>query len=310
MSWKPIVVGVDTSPQAVHAARVASELATAAGTKCHLVYAVRDAWADLATTQIPINAGELNRLLIDAGRNAVEKALRGQIPAEVLSRLNVRVGRPAVVVAEAATTLGAELIVLGGKHHTTAGRWLAGSTAHHLVRTTSVPVLIVGPAEGRFGRVLAAVDLSSAARPTIAAAERVASLFGARLRVAHTVEPLPMIPEVPVAVSDDDLMRRSEEELQRMVWPLIGMAGAERVVRHGPAADTIAADALEWKADLVVVGSHGKGWIDRILIGSVTEQLLNRLPASILVVPVPGPAAAVAERLSGERNRPSSGWGA
>lgn len=307
MSWKSILVGVDNSPQAVHAARVASELALAAGTECHLVHAVRDAWADLATTQIPINAAELNRQLIDAGRTAVEKALRDKIPAEVLDRLNVRVGRPAVVVAEAAETLGAELIVLGGKHHSTAGRWLAGSTAHHLVRTTSVPVLIVGPAEGRFGRVLAAVDLSSAVRPTIVAAERMANLFGARLRVLHSVEPLPMIPEVPVAVSDDDLMRRSEEEFERMVWPLVGIARAERSVRRGSAADTIAADALEWKADLVVVGSHGKGWIDRVLIGSVTERLLNRLPTSILVVPVAGPTAS--ERLTGERNRPSSGWG-
>jgi len=40
-----------------------------------------------------------------------------------------------------------------------------------------------------------------------------------------------------------------------------------------------------------VVGSHGKGWVDRLLIGSTTERLLNRLPTSLLIVPINKPAA-------------------
>jgi hypothetical protein len=37
------------------------------------------------------------------------------------------------------------------------------------------------------------------------------------------------------------------------------------------------------------VGSHGKGWVDGLIIGSVTEDLLNNLPCAVLVVPVPAP---------------------
>jgi len=37
------------------------------------------------------------------------------------------------------------------------------------------------------------------------------------------------------------------------------------------------------------VGSHGKGWVDRLIIGSVTEDLLNDLPTGVLVIPVPAP---------------------
>jgi nucleotide-binding universal stress UspA family protein len=48
-------------------------------------------------------------------------------------------------------------------------------------------------------------------------------------------------------------------------------------------------EAAAWRADVVVVGSHGKGWVDRLLIGSVTEDLLNNLPCAVLVVPVPKP---------------------
>jgi hypothetical protein len=39
------------------------------------------------------------------------------------------------------------------------------------------------------------------------------------------------------------------------------------------------------------VGSHGKGWVDRALLGTVTERLLNQLPVSLLVVPVRKPDA-------------------
>ncbi len=48
-------------------------------------------------------------------------------------------------------------------------------------------------------------------------------------------------------------------------------------------------EAAAWRAELIVVGSHGKGWIDRLLIGSVTEDLLNNLPCAVLVVPVRKP---------------------
>jgi nucleotide-binding universal stress UspA family protein len=60
----------------------------------------------------------------------------------------------------------------------------------------------------------------------------------------------------------------------------------DRVMRRGVAAEIIAAEAATWSADVVVVGSHGKGWVERLLVGSATERLLALLPASLLVVPV------------------------
>jgi len=61
---------------------------------------------------------------------------------------------------------------------------------------------------------------------------------------------------------------------------------ADRVTREGLADEGIAEEAAAWEADVTVVGSHGKGWMDRMLIGSTTERLVNRLPTSLLVVPI------------------------
>jgi nucleotide-binding universal stress UspA family protein len=74
--------------------------------------------------------------------------------------------------------------------------------------------------------------------------------------------------------------------VKREVWPLVKSPDTEKTICYGMPVEMITEQAAEWHADLLVVGSHGKGWVDRLLIGSVTERLLNQLPTSLLVVPV------------------------
>ncbi len=62
MSWKPIVVGVEASPEAAGAAAFAVRLSRRAGTSCHLVHAVRDAWASV---QVEEGVDELRRVFTD-----------------------------------------------------------------------------------------------------------------------------------------------------------------------------------------------------------------------------------------------------
>jgi universal stress protein A len=166
---------------------------------------------------------------------------------------------------------------------------VVGSTAHTLVRALDLPLLVTAHTPLPVRRVLAAVDLSDAAGPTIQAAERCARLFGAQLHVLHVVEPLPVLPDTPLQFNDDEVYQRSEDHLGRYVWPLIEHPTPVRSVRRGPAVEVISATVQDQGAEVVVLGSHGKGWVDRILIGSVTERVLSALPCSILVVPVMGP---------------------
>jgi len=290
MSWKPIVVGVDDSPEAAAAAALGWKLAEAAKTKCHLVHATPDIRSAVLGAEAPIDVEELYRGLVNRVRAQIGVALRGVVPQHAINGMAVWMGRTPVVLKQAAETFDAGLVVLGGKHHTVLGRWLAGSTAHYAVRTLQVPVLVTGPSPTAIRRVLVAVDLSYAAKPTIAAAEQFVALADGMLRAVHVVEPLPMIPEMPIAIDPSQYLADSEGTLAREIWPLVKTKAAEKLVRHGTAAETISAQAVEWKADLVAVGSHGKGWVDRLLLGSVTERLLNHLPTSLLVVPVPAPS--------------------
>jgi nucleotide-binding universal stress UspA family protein len=291
MSWKPVVAGVDSSPESAWAAAVAADLARAARTTCHLVHVTRDEWSALALAERPEQAQEFSASHMAQARGRVEYALAGAVAPNIVDRMTVRVGRAAAELKLMVAELGAGLVVLGGKHHSTLERWLAGSTSINVVRTTEVPVLVTGGSRSPIRRVLAAVDLSAAARPTIEAAERFAEVFGAKLRVVSALEPLPIIPEAP-NYELSHYYAMMEEQLAHDVWPLVQSPYAEKVTRHGTALDAVLEEAADWHADVVVVGSHGKGLVDRVLIGSVTERLLNHLPTSLLVVPVHAVGAA------------------
>ncbi|HEX9581241.1 MAG TPA: universal stress protein [Gemmatimonadales bacterium] len=296
MSFKSIVVGVDASPQAAIAAQVGVRIAEAAGAPCWLVHGSRLTFDPPATAEFLTDVLLVVDRQIELARRGVADALRGAVPAQDIAALDVRLGRPAGVIVEAAHERKAGLIVVGGKHHSALARWTGGSTALHLVRSTDTPLLVVGPHTGAFRRILLAVDLSHALRPTFETALSLARLFDAQVRVVHVVEPLPALAELPVTLSDEAFFADSEEQLQRALEPLLEQVAVPSAVLRGPAAPTVAGEAAAWKADLVVVGSHGKGWMHRLLVGSVTEQLLNQLPTSLLVVPVPAPAAAAKQR--------------
>jgi nucleotide-binding universal stress UspA family protein len=296
MSWGPVVVGVDASPAAVGAASLGDRIARLAGVRCELVHAVRDAWAPLVAVNPDPQIVEMQELQLAVAREAINGNLRnGGIPDALLQNLKVMFGPPAVVLQQLTRERRTGLVVLGGKQHNLLERWLGGSTSLHVVRTSEVPVLITAGQPTALRRILVAADLSRAAGPTVALAERFARLVGAELRVLSVFEPLPDLPGSP-AVDPTAYYALAQETLERDVWPLVKTSRVEKIVRHGMVVETLLREACDWQADLLVVGSHGKGWAQRVLLGSVTERLINQLPTSLLVAPVGVAAAALEER--------------
>lgn len=293
-TWNSIVAGVDASLEGATAATMACALARTAKANCHLVHAVREPATEIAPAQLPMDLAPMARRVMDLARDDVAEALRGSVPPDLLNRLEVRLGRSAAVLSDAAVRYGADAIVVGGKHHTALGRWLAGSTVHDLLRASPVPVLVAGPGLRIPRRILAAVDLSEAARPTLHAAQRYAELFGAELLVLHVVESVPLLSEATIlpnsALEPDAIFDRAQAIFDEVVWPLVRYPRADRLLRHGTVLETVRSQVASWRADLLIVGSHGKGFVNRLLLGSMTQRLADDLPTSVLVVPAVVPA--------------------
>src|SRR3990172_337206 len=233
MVWKPIVVAVDDSAEAATAAAFGWRLADLAGTSCHLVHAVPDPGTAFAAAPLGGKARALEAGLRELVGPGLRAALTPTVIPQALDQLAIRIGRTALVLKAEVERLGAGLVIIGGKHHVALGRWLGGSTARDAVRTLTVPVLVTKGTPTAPRRVLVAVALSYAAEPTIREAERFATLAVGSLRALHVLEPLTVIPNVAQFVDQQGFNADSVAALERDVWPLLRMPGAEKSVRSG-----------------------------------------------------------------------------
>ena len=276
----PIVVGVDDSPNAAAAAGFARTLARRIGAECRLIH-VAEPGRD------PVAAGQ-----------RIRDALGQVRPPLGLEDLEIDVGPTAEKLVERAIALNAALLVVGGKHHSLLGRWMAGSTAVGVARMSPIPVLVTRGAVGMISHVLVGADASPAAFGAIRTAEAWADLWLADLRVVHAVPVPPVLPEYGGGFEMDELRSSGEARAVEAIWPLIGRAKTERVVEVGSAAQVLSEQTRYWQAELLVVARHDRGWVERAMVGSVTERLLDSLPTSLLVVPatkIAAPKGATAE---------------
>src|SRR5581483_5714365 len=102
MAWKPIVVGVDASPEGIYAAHVGARLARHAGTRCLLVHAVRDPWSKGYLSEVPVDLSDHNRKVLESVRELLLEKLEGQVPEAVRRTLTVSYGRTGAVLAQVA----------------------------------------------------------------------------------------------------------------------------------------------------------------------------------------------------------------
>jgi nucleotide-binding universal stress UspA family protein len=144
----------------------------------------------------------------------------------------------------------------------------------------------------RFAVILAAVDFSRDSARALRYAAAVARSGGGRVIAVHAFDPL--LSAAATSVLDHgeaelDALR----DLQRFVRTTLGDAAGEvrTVVRVGRPARVIAEAARRFRSDLVVLGTHGRGGVAELFLGSTAQDMLRRYRGALLVVPPasPGP---------------------
>lgn len=141
----------------------------------------------------------------------------------------------------------------------------------------------------RFRHLLYATDFSRASRPAFAKALDMAKQDRARLVVLHVlVPPSPFLgDELPASYVD--LAVRARREVERRLAALVAQARKARIrveaqVTEGVPAEEILRAARRRRADLIVIGTHGRTGLGRIFMGSVAERVLQRATTPVLTV--------------------------
>ncbi len=281
-----VLVGSDGSAAAEAALRVAAALSTERGAEIEVLTVLEP---------LPVYEGGYVPALpygeIDEARERERSArVRKQLLAlgEVDSDwpLELGRGRAAETLAARAVASGARLVVVGIGRHRPVDRLLGSETALQLVRRSPVPVLAVHPSAPALPRrVLVGTDFSASSGRAL----RVAlSLMGAggELDVVH-VQPAVELPGEAERDWTVGYAREIDAQFARLLASLQLPRGVrvrtERV--EGDPAAQLMAHAERMGADLVAVGSHGRSYLERLLVGSVATRVLRSSHTSVLVAP-------------------------
>lgn len=183
-----------------------------------------------------------------------------------------------------ATTLGADLIVVGRSRHAGIGRFALGDDASSALNGAPCAVAVANGA--RVGseavhRVAVGYDHSPESASALSVAREFATRCGATLTAVGIVPTLDdqAAQRAPLGseISPDSLMARERERLARL-------DGVEDVVvGYGVAGDQL--EQVSHSLDLLVVGSRRRGPIARLLHGSTSEHLAGRCACPLLVLP-------------------------
>lgn len=135
-----------------------------------------------------------------------------------------------------------------------------------------------------FKTILFATDFSDASRSAYQVAAALARDYRARIIAIHVVEPVSLaFSEFGAYVGPDEDKGRAMEQLHAIQAPS-PMVTLEYRLLEGDPATVVIETAQETDADLVVLGTHGRSGLSRLVMGSVAEEVLRHAPCPVLTV--------------------------
>jgi universal stress protein E len=281
-----ILAATDFSTRSNRALRQAGLLAQTSGAQLALVHVVDD---DQPQDLVAMEKREAERIL--AEQVSVMPELAG-----IQRRAIVVAGAPFSGILQTAATVRADLVVMGTHRKQLLRDIFVGTTVERVIRTGPFPVLMVNnEAQRRYDKVVASVDMSEPSANALRAASAAGLITGLRPTLLHAFQPLAKGKMLVAGADEPSVSEYVAGERQRAMDELtaflvasdLSTRGWSLQVEEGSPGEVISRAIDQMHPDLLVMGTHGRSRLLKVLLGSVTEEALRSLKVDILAVPPP-----------------------
>jgi len=291
---RPIVCGTDFSATASEAVDIAAAMARQLGTKLVLVhvdefYGMAGVDPRLFEPALTHRRGELDRVagrLRELGTDVDEKLLSGSAFEQLVT---------------AATDAKGRLVVVGAVGHGLGTRLLLGSVAERTAESSPIPTLVVRPGgrlaswiRGEHGlKILVGYDFSTASDAALNWVNQLRKIGKFQATVLYSNWPpdearrLGYEGPLPLAANPQEIQENLERDLKRRVATLLADHEVTVIVEPGwgNPEGYLFQLASQQHFDLIVVGTHQRHGLGRVLLGSVSRAVLHHAKVAVAVVP-------------------------
>jgi len=291
---RPIICGTDFSVMATEAADIAAALTRQLGIKLVLIH-VDELLGALTSNAVLLEAAISQR--------------RGDLDAEAqrLRELGTRLegkfysGSAFDELVTAATKFKAGLVVLGAVGHGLARRLLLGSVAERTAEASPVPTLVVRPKSNlaawidgkRVLKILVGYDFSAASDAALGWVNELGKIGKFEAIVLYTNWPpdearrLGYEGPLPLTANPEDIQKNLEGDLKKRIARFLSQQKVTAIVEPGWGTPEgyLFEMASKRHVDLIVVGTHQRQGLGRVLLGSVSRGVLHHAKLSVAVVP-------------------------
>jgi nucleotide-binding universal stress UspA family protein len=286
ITFQKILCPVDFFPGSLHAFEYALKLAKHYGARVIALNVVEPLMPTVYETAFSMPdftsqlENESKRLLKELETTAAKVG----VPLE----LQVKIGDITTEIRQAIGKTGADLVVVGTHGSRAFERWLMGSVTEKLMRHCPVPLLVIGgrrkagtpPPE--IHSILVTTDFSDGTADALKHAFSIAQESQAEIELLHVVNELALV-DAEIREKAIDSVRKNLELLvpeTAKPWCV-----TKTTVATGSPYQEILKAARKKKLGLIVMNIHGKGMLERVLIGSTAERVVRGAACPVLLIP-------------------------
>jgi nucleotide-binding universal stress UspA family protein len=284
---KTILCPVDFFPASDAAARYAAGLAANYDATVHYLHVMTP--MPTGTYEYMIDTTDILKSLEESSMQGMKEIVARAKAAGTVAETELRVGDVYDEIKRTIEVERPDLIVMGTHGRRGVERWFMGSTTEKLLRHSPVPIVTIsasgekavnGP---RFGRILVTTDFSEGTADALAYAFSVAQENESEVTLLHVVH------DISADLSGkyrDPLLDGVRKQLDEMV-PAEARNWCNIVTRveTGVPYRIILRTIEDERPDLVVMNIHGKGMLDRALLGSTAERVVRAASCPVMMIP-------------------------